>query len=921
MMCFAALLHAPVRAQTEQTEILSAEMTVGGGSNSQRGYCGAGCNDPFSFNTSSGSLSNTDFVLDGTDYVVERIQMSARVVRNNLALGLSSYPPTSVYQTWSMQIGSRTISFSAAQISSEGYILIVDAFESPGNVPAVGSTVTVRLLVPVEPGIEVSPTTVSTDEGGSTDEVTVSLATAPTAAVTLAIASSDPGEATVSSPASLTFTSADWDTNQTVTITGVDDNVVDGEQSYTITVSATSDDSAYGGLTAEIAGVNGDAGDSVGIVMSPPTVTTNEGGSTASVMVSLMSEPTAAVTLSVTSPSDEATVSPASLVFTAGNWATNQPITVTGQNDNVADGDQSYTITVSATSDDSAYGGLTAEIAGVNVDPVFVLDPEGTLPEVSLGGTVTFSVSPHPDTDINITTAVAITLTSVVESVSLMPSELMMLNETRIITVSIVAADAVEEEFDFEIVVTPTAGVLSLTPQTLTGSVVRRGQPEAEAVQGAMAVLDGAGGARLAADLIARRASAGADDPRTVLGGADLFAEVDRAGLSSDREAEQESDPFGDRADFGARRPDVVRTLAGSGFSRSLDAGGGRSLAVWGAGAAVDVGIEVDGYETEYEGNVYGAQVGVEMRAGTGVAVGVAVGAGWGELKARNSILRRIEREMLSVHPYVAWNADGFEGWLAAGFGAGDYTVETEDGERASADASTAMLGAGVGTRWEAGGFDLALRASAVGSRSELDEPLVLKRGDEEQKIDAKSEFWRLRAEVEAGRTFEGAGGAVLRPYATAGGRQDGGDGPTGGAGELGLGLRLGLDRNLTADLSGRVQVTDADLEEKSLSGSLRYDHGADGRGLLLSAGSERRYVDAEGDDGSEWTAVHRGRIGYGWAGSVLRRTVRSELYMSGARGDGSRGPRLGAELDAAPLSLGISGGRGEMRLEMGYRF
>ena len=756
-------------------------------------------------------------------------------------------------------------------------------------------------------------------EDGGTARFTAVLGSEPAGTVVLGVAPSSTVRVGLSEVA-LTFASSNWDRPQTVTVRGVANDLADGDATVGVTVSvdAATTDAGYTGLASQSLGVTVENDDEAGIVLSTTSVSTNEGGGTDTVTVSLMSEPTSAVTLSVTSSNpDEATVSPASLVFTAGNWATNQPITVTGQNDNVADGDQSYTIMVQSSSADSDYNGPSETIAGVNVDPVFVLDPEGTLPEVSLGGEVTFSVSPHPDTDITTEEVEIRSSVTVAEgvstSVSLMPSEPLTLNETQIITVSIVAEDAVAEEFDFEIVVTPSVDGQPQTPQTLTGSVVQRGQPAMEGVQGAMAVLDGAGGARLAADLIARRASAGADDSRTVLGGADLFAEVDRAGLSSEREAEQESDPFGDRADYMARRPDVVRTLAGSGFSRSLDAGGGRSLAVWGAGAAVDVGIEVDGYETEYEGNVYGAQVGVEMRAETGVAVGVAVGAGWGELKARNSELRRIEREMLSVHPYLAWNGDGFEGWLAVGFGAGDYTVETEDGERASADASTAMLGAGVGTRWEAGGFDLALRASAVGSRSELDEELKL---PGEDPIDAKSEFWRLRAEVEAGRTFEGAGGAVLRPYATAGGRQDGGDGPTGGAGELGLGLRLGLDRNLTADLSGRVQVTDADLEEKSLSGSLRYDHGADGRGLLLSAGSDRHYV--EGNDG---TAVHRGRIGYGWGSSMLGRPSRGELYMSGARGDGSRGPRLGAEFDASPLSLGISGGRGEMRLEMDYRF
>ena len=557
----------------------------------------------------------------------------------------------------------------------------------------------------------------------------------------------------------------------------------------------------------------------------------------------------------------------------------------------------------------------------------FMLSHEGALPDVSLGGEVLFSayLRVRPDNPVILT---ATHSHDRPEEVTLMPPSLTLSlygkENSEPITVSI-AGNADQEDFSFTITVSAgTMGTMGNVAafgmqRMLTVSVVRKGQPEMEALQGVMAVMDGAGGARLAADMIALRARPGADVPRTVLGGADLLSAVDHEGLSADREAEQESDPFGDRADFDARRPDFVRTLAGSSFTRHLGDSGGNGLVAWGAGAAAEIGIKVDGYETEYDGNVFGAQIGVEMRTGAGVAVGVAVGASQGELEVRNSSLRRIERDMLSLHPYLAWNSGDFDGWLAVGFGSGAYRVETEEGYLARADASTTMLGAGVGTRWEAGGFDLSARASAVGSRSELDEALSLS-SDGEELLEAKSEFWRLRAELEAGRTFEGDGGAVFRPYVTAGGRQDGGDGPTGGAGELGVGLRFELGRSLTADLKARVQVTDAELDENSLSGSLRYDRGDDGRGLLLSAGSERRYVE-EADGSTERSVVYSGRIGYGWAGSMLGRSGLAELYMSGSRGDGRRGPRFGAEFDAPPLSLDISGGRGEMRLKMDYRF
>jgi hypothetical protein len=55
----------------------------------------------------------------------------------------------------------------------------------------------------------------------------VVLTSQPTADVTIALTSSDTTEGTVS-PASLTFTTANWQRPQTVTVTGVDDAQVDG---------------------------------------------------------------------------------------------------------------------------------------------------------------------------------------------------------------------------------------------------------------------------------------------------------------------------------------------------------------------------------------------------------------------------------------------------------------------------------------------------------------------------------------------------------------------------------------------------------------------------------------------------------------------------------------------------------------------
>ena len=48
--------------------------------------------------------------------------------------------------------------------------------------------------------------------------------------------SSDTGEVTVDK-ASLTFTPTNWDTAQAVTVTGVDDQIVDGDQTFDVRLS------------------------------------------------------------------------------------------------------------------------------------------------------------------------------------------------------------------------------------------------------------------------------------------------------------------------------------------------------------------------------------------------------------------------------------------------------------------------------------------------------------------------------------------------------------------------------------------------------------------------------------------------------------------------------------------------------------
>src|SRR5690606_14448034 len=83
-------------------------------------------------------------------------------------------------------------------------------------------------------------------EGGARESYTVVLDSQPGSDVTIAISTG--GQATVS-PASLTFTPADWNTPTAVTVTAVDDSVVEGTHTDTIQHTATSADPGYAGIT------------------------------------------------------------------------------------------------------------------------------------------------------------------------------------------------------------------------------------------------------------------------------------------------------------------------------------------------------------------------------------------------------------------------------------------------------------------------------------------------------------------------------------------------------------------------------------------------------------------------------------------------------------------------------------------------
>ena len=278
------------------------------------------------------------------------------------------------------QPGNRSVTISHSAASTDA--------NYNGNTISVAN-VTATVVDNDTAAVNISTATVSVTEAsgaGRTNTYTVVLATRPTHGVTITPTSETPTAATVS-PGILTFTTTNWNSAQTVTVTGVDDNTDQpGNRSVTISHSAASTDANYNGNTISIANViatvvdNDGAGLSINETGTPKETRVTESGSgnTDTYTVVLDSQPTASVTITPTSDTPTAaTVSPATLTFTTSNWNTAQPVTVTGVNDSTDNpgGGREVSISHAASSTDTKYtisSGGSVEVMVRDDDPTTV---------------------------------------------------------------------------------------------------------------------------------------------------------------------------------------------------------------------------------------------------------------------------------------------------------------------------------------------------------------------------------------------------------------------------------------------------------------------------------------------------------------------------------------------------------------------
>lgn len=203
------------------------------------------------------------------------------------------------------------------------------------------------------------------DEGELVDTLLVVLDARPGSDVVVSLESGDEGEVVLDSGI-LTFTAANWDSTRTVTVAGVDDGEVDGDQSTPVTVSIVdgSSDDLWDEIPDQVVQVETVDG-AVGLKISETDggTSVDESGTEDTFMVVLTRAPSSDVVLAITVADDtEVDADRDELTFKPSDWSTPKSVKVKGVDDPSVDGPQVTAVTVEVLPEsDPTFLGLTSQ--------------------------------------------------------------------------------------------------------------------------------------------------------------------------------------------------------------------------------------------------------------------------------------------------------------------------------------------------------------------------------------------------------------------------------------------------------------------------------------------------------------------------------------------------------------------------------
>ena len=362
----------------------------------------------------------------------------------------------------------------------------------------------------------------------------------------------------------------------------------------------------------------------------------------------------------------------------------------------------------------------------------------------------------------------------------------------------------------------------------------------------------------------------------------------------------------------------------------------------WGFWASVDAqSFEALPEEGAYDGSVTSFYVGADA-VGAGWVAGAAASQSRADLSYEYdgdaSGAGTLEADLTSFYPYIQWSSgDRVVVWTVLGFGSGEADMRREGGPVPD-EPGVLSMSMGLGglrmTVGRVGGLEVALRGDGGVVKLETEDGPGAIHG---LAVDGQ----RVRAGVEASWPVS-TGNGELTPFIDFGGRWDGGDGATGGGGEIAGGIRYRGPLG-GFEVKGRtlVQHGAEGYSESGVAATLFMAPRVDGRGLRLSLTPRRGiaesadrfwetayglrplYTDRRAD--RKWTLD--GRIGYGFSLRTRSGTV-TPFGEAQAAGSHRGRARVGVsyELDSAsgdrPFRFEVSLERNErLARRGGHRF
>ncbi len=256
---------------------------------------------------------------------------------------------------------------------------------------------------------------------------------------------------------------------------------------------------------------------------------------------------------------------------------------------------------------------------------------------------------------------------------------------------------------------------------------------------------------------------------------------------------------------------------------------GVRKTSLWGSGEYRNLSGENDGLE--FDGNLHGAQIGVDSELRENLLAGVALSWSQGEFDYQDTGeggggQGDYEIDLQAIHPYLGWRSGALSWWATAGYGTGEVEITPEGSTTTSSDVNLRTIGTGgSGLLWSSGTASVRLKGEFTQTEMEVEKS--------EQTAALTVDATLMRLAAEASRTRSLTNGGHLSPTLSVGMRHDGGDGHTGAGAEITTGVRYtNPQTGINATATAHALVGRNDYEEWGIQATLRNSPGADGQGL-----------------------------------------------------------------------------------------